>query len=392
MILTDLLYYVFLALTAILYAVAGSKRKWVLITAGVLFYAYYAGQFIILLLVETLAIYALTRDPTQKWKLAFVLSLGVLVLYKYAGFIYSNLSGILLFSASNPFLLISIPLAISFFTFEFLHYIIERASGKIPPSPLSNFLAFAFFFPSLIAGPIKRFNEFNDQVENFVPAGSYDVLIGSFRVMVGLFKKLVLADSFAYIASGVNNSKYVAAATPELMWIVMIAYTLRIYFDFSGYSDIAIGSARLFGIKLPENFDYPLLSRNIAEFWKRWHMSLYSWLSDYVFKPLSISLREYKLWGIITSILVVFALSGLWHGSNWNFVAWGMAHGLGVAGYMFYRAKLKPLVSQEKWYRTNYFTALAIVLNFLFVTFTFSLFAVPLPTAVYVMQKLLFLA
>jgi len=364
----------------------------VLVASGLVFYAYYAGDFVALLVVEALAVYALTRGSAKWWKAAAAIALTVLIAFKYSGFIYANLARALPLPSQNPFLMLTMPLAISFFTFEFLHYAIDRVHGKIQPAPVGNFLAFAFFFPSLSAGPIKRFQEFDAQVRSPSGKPASDFLAGGLRIIVGLFKKLVIAESLGYISSAISSPAYVQHSPAGLLWLTLVAFTLKIYFDFSGYSDIAIGSALLFGLRIPENFDYPLLSRNLAQFWRKWHMSLYSWLNDYLFTPLSVNLRHLREAGLIISFLAVFSISGLWHGANWNFVAWGAYHGIGVASYFAYTRTLKRWVSRQAWYSTPYFNAAAVLFNFLVVTVSFALFAAPLDTAMLLIAKILFIA
>lgn len=387
MIFTDIAYFIFLTISAVIYRQAGSLRNWVLIASGIAFYTYYATGFIWLFIIEAIAIYYLTHSKTRIGLIsAIAIPLILLGYYKYSGFFYSIFS-----PTNNPFTYVALPLAISFFTFEFLHYSFDYMRGRVEKKSLTNFLAFIAFFPSMAAGPIKRFQDFNNQLEENVKSNLGDWYAGGIRILGGLVKKLVIADSLAYFSSVLASHFYVIHASGYQIWFALIALTLKVYFDFSGYSDIAIGSARLFGIRIPENFDYPLLARNIAEFWRKWHMSLYSWLNDYVFTPLSISLRNYKAWGTIAAILIVFTLSGLWHGSDWNFIAWGVFHGMAVVLYFIYRMTIKPIVSKQAWYSTGFFNAVAIVFNFLLVTVSFSLFAAPMPTAITIMQKLFFM-
>ena len=388
MIFTDIAYFIFLALVVLAYRQAGVRaRPYVIIASGLAFYAYYATGFAWLFIAEALAVYFLTRENKFAYLAALALPLVVLGYYKYAAFFYSAL-----FNGPNPFAYIAFPLAISFFTFEFLHYSFDWARGRISKPSVTNFMAFAFFFPSMAAGPIKRFQEFDAQLREAPAAGAGDLYAGGVRIIGGLFKKLVLADSLAYFSSVLASSFYVEHATAYQLWFALAAFTLKVYFDFSGYSDIAIGSARLFGIKIPENFDYPLLARNIAQFWRKWHMSLYSWLNDYVFTPLSVSLRNWKAWGLAASILAVFGASGLWHGSDWNFIAWGLAHGAAVVAYFIYTRTLKPFLSRKAWYATSVANAAAVGINLVFVVASFSLFAAPLSTAALVLQKIFLLA
>ena len=393
MIFTDIAYFIFLAIVALLYRFAPREHKpWIVTASGIAFYAYYATGFVWLLAAETLAVYALTTRKTRfAHAAALALPLAVLGYYKYSGFAYGTVAGAGLLPKDNPFMYIAFPLAISFFTFEFLHYSFDYFRGRVDRASLKEFLAFAFFFPSMAAGPIKRFQDFSAQLREAPPAGAKDAFAGCFRILVGLFKKLVLADSLGYFSSVLASGFYIEHASPYQVWFALLAFTFKVYFDFSGYTDIAIGSARLFGLRIPENFDYPFLTRNIAQFWRKWHMSLWSWLNDYVFTPLSLRWREYRMIGVITAVLAVFILSGIWHGADWNFIAWGAFHGVAVALYYVYTRTLKPRLSNAGWYNSKWANAAAVLFNFLVVTVSFSLFAAPLPLASAIMQKLFFL-
>lgn len=226
------------------------------------------------------------------------------------------------------------PLAISFFVFEFVHYLFEIRRGGKPVSNIFEFAAFTFFFPSLVAGPIKRYGQFLPSLEHGLKSVSTnDVMMGLLQVTSGFIKKTVLADTLTlYIVS--RQDAFMSLAMPE-RWIILLAIGFRIYLDFSGYSDIAIGLARMMGIQLPPNFNWPYVATNLRDFWQRWHISLSSWIRDYVYIPLGgnrMGTSRMLLNGVIA-----FALCGFWHGAAWNYVLWGLYHGLGFAVCLTYR-------------------------------------------------------
>ena len=221
-----------------------------------------------------------------------------------------------------------LPLGISFFTFEFIHYAVDRYRGTTPAGTFSEYMAFILFFPTMVAGPIKRYQTFLPSLREPSLVWAADWRIGMTRILVGLAKKFAIADLMTAFTNHLNRAD-IAQAQQWVLPIWLLAYGIKIYFDFSGYSDIAIGSARLFGMKVPENFDWPYARTNIAEFWKHWHISLYRWLLDYVFIPLGGS--RCKPPRVLVNLLLTMFLSGLWHGAGLNFIVWGLWHGMLLA-------------------------------------------------------------
>lgn len=272
----------------------------------------------------------ISRCRTQskkKWLLvsAIVINLGMLVYYKYTMFLVENLNAILLAVNIEPFHIPSVylPIGISFFTFQAISYVIDvfrgRARAQVNPINLGLYIA---LFPQLIAGPIIRYSTIEKQLIN----RSIDLdnfIIGIKRFIVGLGKKVLIANVLGEVADKIflipNGD-----LTTGLAWIGVLAYTFQILYDFSGYSDMAIGIGRMFGFTIPENFNYPYISDSIKEFWRRWHISLSSWFKDYVYIPLGGNRksqgRNYY------NLLVVFFLTGMWHGAEWNFIFWGIYH------------------------------------------------------------------
>ncbi|SPE62704.1 Putative poly(Beta-D-mannuronate) O-acetylase (modular protein) [Verrucomicrobia bacterium] len=223
-----------------------------------------------------------------------------------------------------------LPLGISFFTFEFIHYAVDRYRGTAPRGKFGEYLAFILFFPTMVAGPIKRYQDFRPKLIHPSLAWETDWRQGITRILAGLAKKFAVADLLTALTDHLNHAD-IAKAARWVLPIWLLAYGMKIYADFSAYSDIAIGSARLFGLRVPENFDWPYLRTNIAQFWKHWHMSLYRWLVDYVFIPLGGSRTSPPR--VYVNVLITMLLSGLWHGAGLNFVVWGLWHGMLLCAY-----------------------------------------------------------
>ena len=257
---------------------------------------------------------------------AIVLNLSVLAVFKYYNFFASSLAALIPGLSGDELLLnIILPVGISFYTLQALSYPIDVYKGKLEPTKdIIEFAAFVSFFPQLLAGPIGRATNLLPQYEkprNF----EYEQGVDGLRQMLwGLFKKVVVADNCAVYVDQVWASYQ--TQTGSTLLLAAILYSFQIYGDFSGYSDLAIGTAKLFGIRLPQNFKNPYFSRDIAEFWRRWHISLTSWFREYIYIPLGGS--RCAKWKILRNTMIVFLISGLWHGANWTFVAWGAYHGL----------------------------------------------------------------
>ena len=272
------------------------------------------------------------------WMIAnIVLNLGILAVFKYYDFFVSEFGQLFGISTDSLLLKIILPVGISFYTFQALSYSIDVYRQKIEPTKdIIAFFAFISFFPQLVAGPIERATNLLPQFLN-KRTFSYDQATDGMRqILWGLFKKIVVADNCATYVDQVWATY--DTQTGSTLLLAAILFTFQIYGDFSGYSDIAIGTAKLFGIKLMRNFNDPYFSRDIAEFWRRWHISLTTWFRDYVYIPLGGSRPEvpahiknpdrYKKWIIVRNTFVIFLLSGFWHGANWTFIAWGAYHAL----------------------------------------------------------------
>ncbi len=318
------LYYFLPAVLAVYFLVPWKWKNGVLLIASLFFYGWGEPKLLALMVFTIVLFYicglAIARSEKRKklwFGISVVISLVLLALFKYADFFISSVNAAT--GLSLPLLKLALPVGISFYTFQCLSYTIDVYRGNVPPqkNPIS-FGAYVALFPQLIAGPIVRYVDVARELDSRKSTWQ-DVSLGLRRFLVGLGKKVILADNFALLMKLFRES-----GQPSVLfyWMYAIAFTLNIYFDFSGYSDMAIGLGRILGFHFIENFDYPYLSGSISEFWRRWHMSLGSWFRDYVYIPLGGNRVSRGRW--VFNILVVWMLTGLWHGAAWNFVLWGL--------------------------------------------------------------------
>jgi len=328
---------VFLPLVFILYWSIGSKslntQNKILLVSSYFFYACWDYRFLFLLIFSTLLDYytglRMSKAKSIRTKriwfwLSVIINLGVLVVFKYYNFFVDSFAEFLsLFGFKANFLTLRVilPIGISFYTFHGLSYVIDIYNNKIQPT--KNFFLYALFvsfFPLLVAGPIERATHLLPQIKQLRKFDFAKATDGLRQILWGFFKKVVIADSCAsYVNTVFNDSGDYSGSTHALGAII---FSFQIYCDFSGYSDIALGTAKLFGIELLRNFSFPYFSRDIAEFWRRWHISLTTWFRDYLYIPLGGS--KGSVWIKIRNTFIVFLISGFWHGANWTFLAWGV--------------------------------------------------------------------
>ena len=321
----SLTYLIFLPFAFGLYWLTRSSKgqNVVLVAASMVFYGWWSTEFLMLMMATCVITYALSLYD-EKWArtTAIILVFSVLGVFKYYDFFAENLQAALNglgLAADLPTLRLVLPVGISFYTFQLAAYILDRRRDSF-----LDFITFITFFPQLVAGPIERAK---DMVPQFTKRRVFDFALardGMRLILWGLMKKMLIADNCATQVDYIF-SNYATVSTPTL-WLGALYFTFQIYGDFSGYSDIAIGSARLFGIKLSTNFRTPYFSKDIREFWGRWHITLMTWLRDYVYIPLGGNRRGRVRQNL--NRLVVFSLSGLWHGANWTFIVWGVYHAL----------------------------------------------------------------
>jgi alginate O-acetyltransferase complex protein AlgI len=329
--------FVFLPIVLGLYFVSPGLRaaNWILLVASVVFYARGAGAFTWLILgsiafnyLAALAIARRQGTPAARWILGgtVAVNLAVLAIFKYATFTIVNVNLLVMTFDGTPFAVpqILLPIGISFFTFHAISYVVDvyRHDASAQKRPVEAAL-YLLVFPQLIAGPIIRYRQIADQLTTRATSVS-DFAIGIRRFVIGLGKKMLIANTVAGPADQIFAMPAAEIST-ALAWIAVACYTLQIYFDFSGYSDMALGLGRMFGFRFPENFNYPYIASSIQDFWRRWHMSLSAWFRDYVYIPLGGNRASSGR--LYFNLVLVFFLCGLWHGASWTFVVWGLFHG-----------------------------------------------------------------
>ena len=329
--------FLFLPITLFVYFISPNVIKnSILLIVSFIFYAWGEPQYILLMILSVsvnyffgLGIYYFKSVKTLQKStlaLAIVFNLAILSYYKYSGFFLENINN--LFGTTFEGTNLALPIGISFYTFQALSYLIDvyRKSSLIQRNPF-NLALYIALFPQLVAGPIVRYDEIEDQLKNRVHSiDKFYEGLGIFTI--GLAKKLVIANQMAVIADDIF-SQDPSELSLFLAWIGIIAYAMQIYFDFCGYSEMAIGLGKMFGFDFPRNFNYPYISKSISEFWRRWHITLGSWFRDYLYIPLGGN--RVSKWKGIRNLFIVWFLTGLWHGASWNFIVWGLFYGVIIA-------------------------------------------------------------
>ena len=323
----------FLPTVALLYWMAKKPlQQYVLLFGSLLFYAWGEPKNLAVMLliclgsyISALAVQEIKNDICRRAAVFFavILDLGILGYYKYANFFIENINEG--FHAGLPLMHVIMPIGISFFTFQAMSYVIDVYRGVVQAQrSFQKLVLYISFFPQLIAGPIVKYHDIEKDLENNTSSLD-DVLYGIKRFIIGLGKKVLIANQLGTIADPIFNNGY-QSADMSLAWLGAVAYSLQLFFDFSGYSDMAIGLGRIFGFHFLENFNYPYISKSITEFWRRWHISLGTWFKEYVYIPLGGNRHgKYRTY---LNLWIVFLVTGIWHGANWTFILWGMWHGL----------------------------------------------------------------
>lgn len=324
----------FLPIVLILYYALPSVkyRNCILLLSSLLFYAWGEPKFVLLMIISiifnfNMGIFISEKESKKKILIfSIIVNLGILFIFKYLGFSSKIINAFISSLHLKPLTVLNmiLPIGISFYTFQEISYLVDvYQNPSLVQKNVLNLGLYITFFPQLIAGPIVRYHDVNNQIEDRKENIS-DFSKGLERFIIGLSKKVILANNFALVCDTIYNSGFQGYGTLAA-WVAAISYTLQIYYDFSGYSDMAIGIAKLFGFNLLENFNYPYSASSITDFWKRWHISLTNFFRDYVYIPLGGNRK-----GNIRTVLnrfVVFFLTGLWHGASFNFIFWGLAHG-----------------------------------------------------------------
>ena len=330
--------FLFLPVVLLLNFLAGSRFKNVLLLFASLFFYAWGEKFFVLIMICSIInnyVFGLMihkfreKKSTARYFLvsALVVNLGIFVFFKYANFLVDNFNMVLASISMTPVSLapVHLPIGISFFTFQAMTYIVDIYREKVPAQKkIINVGLYISLFPQLIAGPIVRYHDIAKQlVKRSLNLSAF--AYGCERFIFGFGKKILIANPLSEVADQVFLLSG-ADLTTGTAWLGIVCYTLQIYFDFSGYSDMAIGLGRMFGFTFPENFNYPYISGSIREFWRRWHIALSNWFRDYLYIPLGGNRKGLKQ--TYFNLLIVFFLCGLWHGASWNFVIWGLFHGL----------------------------------------------------------------
>lgn len=375
--------FLFIGLLALYLIFSGSRRVqvWLLISFSFFFYYKSSGLYFLLLpLSAVINFYAgslifKTGNYTYKklyLSAAIIMNLGLLVYFKYTNFFIQIINDVS--SSGLTALDIFLPIGISFYTFKALSYVLDIFLEKMEPEKnFGDFLLYISFFPNILAGPIDRADRFLPQLKEklFIPQ-SY-IGKGVLLICSGLIKKAIIADYISY--NFVDRIfDYPTRFTGVENLIGVYSYALQIYCDFSGYSDMAIGIALLMGFKLMDNFDSPYQAKSVAEFWRRWHISLSSWLLEYLFKPLQMSFRNMRIWGNAAALIITFVICGLWHGASWAFLFWGALHGFYMAFGLLTRKPRNFIIDKLRLKNTLFLRIMQNLITFHLVAFAWIFF------------------
>lgn len=372
---------IFLPIVFLLYWFVFNKsiklQNFFLLIVGYIFYGWWDWRFLLLITFSTffdftigLQLNKVRTHHQRKWLFATscIVNIGLLAFFKYFNFFVDNF--ILAFQSigydiPKTTLNIILPVGISFYTFQSLSYTTDIYRKKMKATTdLLSFAAFISFFPQLVAGPIERAYNLLPQFQSKRLFNKETAVIGMRQILWGLFKKIVIADTLSIYVDQIFNSYFILPASTLLLGAIY--FSVQIYCDFSGYSSIAIGTAKLFGFNLMQNFNYPYFSENISEFWRKWHISLTSWFRDYVYIPMGGSKKT--LSKTIFNTLFVFTLSGLWHGANWTFIIWGLLNGLFIIPSLVLKKNKKIITN------VSFVSIINMITTFSFITFTWIFF------------------
>jgi alginate O-acetyltransferase complex protein AlgI len=338
--------------------------------------------FIILLviIINYLIGVQIEKTKNKKWRilyfnLSLLVNLGILIFFKYWNFLIENIFsflGLLKIHHTDPIPILEIvlPLGLSYYIFQTIGYITDVYRGYIKAEKsISRFSLFTLFFPKLLVGPIERGNHFLPQLKKEIYFDKENIINGAKRIAWGLFKKLVVADRISIYHTTIMGTLENQSGVTILF--ACILYTFQVYADFSGYTDIALGTAKMFGFDLMENFKRPLLAKNISDFWRRWHISLSSWVNDYIFNPIVLKNRYWGNWGVFYGLLISFVVIGIWHGASWNYVLFGLLQAIAII-YEICTRKARKKVSKK--IPLSIYNFASILFTFLFVTFSLIIF------------------
>lgn len=399
MVFNPVLYILFLIVSfSVVYATKSNYKKYILLIFGFIFYSYWDWRFIFILLFTAFNsylfgkyIYNSTNIKSKKLFLvtSTILSLGLLCFFKYSGILtesFFSVFGYFGYKADSIHVNLIIPLGISYFTFSSLTYQFDIYRGSLKPSDsFFDILLFVSYFPVLIAGPIEKASRIIPQIEKLKTPKYEDIKIGIAYITIGMFKKVLVGDPCGKIVDQIFFYNKYYDSSELIMGLILL--TIQIYADFSGYSNIATGSSKLFGINIIDNFNQPYYSKNISEFWRRWHISLSNWFREYVFFPLTFSfIRKFKnykinkeILGYCIASLITFALIGIWHGANWNFLIWGTLQGVAINYELIQKQFLKKRKIKLKIFNNKAGNFVRIFRMMIFVLFSWLVFKTATP-------------
>jgi D-alanyl-lipoteichoic acid acyltransferase DltB (MBOAT superfamily) len=385
---SSLFFFLFAGLLLFLFLAQNDKKlRYSLLLGFSLFFYYRSSGYLPVILVSSALVnygigkqlFRLSSDRLKQLWLVFgvVFDIGILGYFKYTNFFLQAIADF----KHQEFLPLTIlvPIGISYFTFKVLSYLFDIYYGSIEEQySFSDFLLYVLFFPAVMIGPIDKARNFLPQVNADYALSREDIGHGFFRIMLGLLKKVVIADYIWVVFNPILDSpeKYTGV---EIL-IAIYAVAIKLYCEFSGYTDIGIGIARLMGFRLTENFNFPYKAKSVAEFWRRWHMSLSGWIQEYLFTPLQMSMRNLKLAGNILAVLIAFILCGMWHGASWNFIIWGGLHGAFMGFALLIKKpkeQLYRLTGFSRITKTKFWGAVQIIFTFHLIGFAWIFFNTP---------------
>lgn len=353
-------------------------RNWILIAASFGFMCYADVRFACVLLAVSLCAFVFAKYK-KLWFIGVIMSIAGLCYFKYTNFFISSFGKLV----GNDYgaLKIILPLGISFYTFSAIGYIIDVKRGEIEPRSFEEVLTYITFFPKITSGPIQRSNDFFSQIDERKQLGISTFVPGMEIFFFGLFKKIVLADRLSVFVNQVYDMPNTFSSFT--VFLAVVAYSFQIYFDFSGYSDMAIGVGKMLGIEMPKNFNLPYLAHNVTELWKRWHITLSTWLMKYLY--ISLGGNRKGKFRTYLNLILTMVIGGIWHGANWTYVIWGLLHGLALAAHKAWM----ELTGSAKKTHSAVSNVISITLTFLFTTFCWIFFrAESLPKALAVIGRI----
>lgn len=390
MVFNSLEYFLFLPVVWLVHYCLGQQFRWLfLLVASLIFYASLKVPYLLgVITLVTVTTYGFglwihrAAQPQQKKRLLWggiTTNILILVVMKYVPFLTENLNTLLtLFDSpiKAPHAQLFVAIGVSYYIFQAISYLSDIYLEIEEPEPhLGYFALYLAFFPKLLQGPIERAHDLLPQLKQKYEFNYDNMRFGLLLFTWGLFKKVVLADRLGVYVDVVYDDVHSYQGLPLLL--ATYAYAFQIYFDFSGYTDMALGTARLFNVRLTDNFNCPYLATSIADFWRRWHITFSRWILDYIFKPLQMSWRNWKNWGTAAALITTFFVSGLWHGASWGFIVWGLLHGLYMACSVFYRPYQKRIQKTLKLEKTKALKIWQVLVTFNLVCFAWIFFRAP---------------